>query len=437
MNAPEPADPKLTRRGFLAAAGAALSAGAATKAFGQSPPIPAPPIPASPTSAPSTQIEPFFGAHQSGIVTPSQSHTYFATFDLTTSDRTDIAQLLRDWTAAAAAMTAGQTAAPLPADSTIPAPDSGEAIGLPPSRLTITFGLGPTLFNKDGKDRYGLASRRPAALVDLPRFNGEQLVEAHTGGDLSVQACADEPQVAFHAIRQLARLAYGATQIRWTQSGFIANFGPGRTPRNLMGFKDGTSNPATDDPKVMEQFVWAGNEAPAWMRGGSFMVVRRIRMALEHWDRMALAFQEQTVGRHKYSGAPMGAKNEFDPVDLNAVDQDGNPSIPDNSHLRLAKAESNEGARILRRSYSFNDGVNFTSERWPPWRQGMEYDAGLLFVSYQRDPREGFIKIFDRMSKFDMMNQFVTHVGGGIFACPAGVAEGEFVAQRLLLQSTR
>jgi deferrochelatase/peroxidase EfeB len=426
MNPPEPDKANLTRRGFLAAAGTALSAGAAAKAFGK------PPIPAPPTSAPSTQTEPFFGTHQSGILTPSQSHTYFATFDLTTTDRADIAQIFRDWTAAAAAMTAGQTAAALPADVTIPAPDSGDTIGLPPSRLTITFGLGPTLFNKDGKDRYGLAAERPAALVDLPRFNGEQLVEAHTGGDLSIQACADDPQVAFHAIRQLARLAYGAAQIRWTQSGFIANFGAGQTPRNLLGFKDGTSNPAVDDPKAMDQFVWAGKEAPPWMRGGSYMVVRRIRMALEHWDRMALAFQEQAVGRQKYSGAPMGGKNEFDAVDLDATDKDGNSIIPDNSHLRLAKAESNDGARILRRSYSYNDGVNFTSERWPPWRQGMEYDAGLLFVSYQRDPRNGFIKIFDRMSKFDMMNQFVTHVGGGIFACPPGIAQGQYIGQKLI-----
>jgi deferrochelatase/peroxidase EfeB len=425
-NKPDPTKPRLTRRGFLAAAGAALSTGAATKAFGRSIPSPTPP-----TSAPSSQTEPFWGAHQGGIITPAQTHTYFATFDLTTANRDDTVQLLRDWTAAAAAMTAGQTAEPLATDPTVPAPDSGETIGLSPSRLTVTFGFGAGLFTKDGKDRYSLAAHRPQALVDLPRFNGEQLAEARTGGDLSVQACADDPQVAFHAVRQLARLAYGAAAIRWTQSGFVANFGADQTPRNLMGFKDGTSNPAVDDPKSMEQFVWVGDEGPAWMRGGSYMVVRRIRMALEHWDRMAVAFQEQAVGRHKYSGAPMGAKGEFDPVDLNATDKDGNSIVPDNSHLRLARAETNDGARILRRSYSYNDGVNFTSERWPPWRQGMEYDAGLLFVSYQRDPRNGFIKIFENMSKFDMMNQFVTHVGSGIFACPPGIAIGDFLAKRL------
>jgi deferrochelatase/peroxidase EfeB len=181
----------------------------------------------------------------------------------------------------------------------------------------------------------------------------------------------------------------------------------------------------------MEKFVWVGEEGPAWMRGGSYLVVRRIRIALEHWDRMKVAFQEQTLGRRKYSGAPIGKKSEFEPLDLDATDSDGNPLVSENAHVRLAAAESNEGAQILRRAYSYNDGVNFTAERWPPWRQGMEYDAGLFFLAYQRDPRTGFIKIFENMAKFDMLNQFVTHVGGGLFACPGGVREDEFIGQGL------
>jgi deferrochelatase/peroxidase EfeB len=309
--------------------------------------------------------------------------------------------------------------------------DSGEALGLPSARLTVTFGFGAGLFIRDGKDRYGLAARRPDALVDMPKFVGDQLAEARTGGDLSVQACADDPQVAFHAVRQLARLADDVAQVRWVQTGFIPSYGTNETPRNLMGFRDGTNNPSTADPKAMEEFVWVGEESPDWMRGGSYVVVRRIRIALEHWDRMKVAFQEQTVGRHKYSGAPLGKKNEFEPLDLDAADTDGNPVTPENAHVRLAAAASNDAAQILRRPYSYNDGVNFTAERWPPWRQAMEYDAGLFFVAYQRDPRTGFIKIFDRMSKFDMMNQFVTHVGGGLFACPRGLAEGEFIGQSL------
>ena len=378
-----------------------------------------------------SQTEPFRGPHQGGIATPLQSHTYAAVLDLVSTKREDVIRLLRAWTSAAERMSSGQPAQPVGRDAAQPAPDSGEALGLPAARLTLTFGFGAGLFVKDGRDRYGLAAQRPRALVDLPPFNGDQLIDTRTGGDLSVQACADDPQVAFHAVRQLARLAYGVAQVRWAQTGFIAGVAPKETPRNLMGFKDGSSNPSINDPTAMEKFVWVGGEGPDWMREGSYVVLRRIRIALEHWDRMPLDFQEQTFGRHKYSGAPLGLKGEFDPVDLNAADKDGNPIIPENAHVRLAAAASNDGAQILRRPYSYNDGVNFTSERWPPWRQGMEYDAGLFFVCYQRDPRTGFIKIFDKMAKFDMLNQFVTHTGGGLFACPGGIAQGEFVGQHL------
>jgi deferrochelatase/peroxidase EfeB len=379
----------------------------------------------------SSQIEPFWGMHQGGITTPMQSHTYAAALDLVTTKRDDVVRLLRVWTSAAARMSSRQPAQSAEPDVARPAPDSGEAVGLPPSRLTLTFGLGAGLFVKDGKDRYGLGAQRPEALVDLPRFDGDELVETRTGGDLSVQACANDPQVAFHAIRQVARLAHGIAQIRWAQTGFIPGVAPNQTPRNLMGFKDGTSNPLINDPAAMNKFVWVGDEGPDWMRSGSFVVLRRIRIALEHWDRMPLDFQEQTFGRHKYSGAPLGLKNEFEPLDLNAVDMDGNLVIPESAHVRLAAAASNDGAQILRRPYSYNDGVNFITERWPPWRQGMEYDAGLFFVCYQRDPRTGFIKIFGKLSKFDMLNQFVTHTGGGLFACPGGIAAGEFLGQRL------
>jgi deferrochelatase/peroxidase EfeB len=154
-------------------------------------------------------------------------------------------------------------------------------------------------------------------------------------------------------------------------------------------------------------------------------------MALEHWDRTKVSFQEQTMGRHKYSGAPLGLKGEFEPLALDRNDADENPIIPENAHVRLGNAAANGTAEILRRGYSYNDGVNFTAERWPPWRQGMEYDAGLLFVCYQTDPRTGFVKLFEKMAKFDMLNQFVTHTGGGLFACPGGVRQGEYIGQRL------
>ena len=411
--------PRPSRRGFLAAAGSLVAAGSGgLAAEAATPPV------AKPGKPPAT--EPFWGARQSGILTPPQSHTYFAAFDLTTTKREDVAKLLRLWTEAAARLTQGQPAATFGADQSVPAGDSGEGIGLPPARLTLTFGFGPGLFTKDGQDRYGLAARRPEAFVDLPRFNGDQLVPARTGGDLSIQACADDPQVAFHAVRQLSAMAYDIAEMRWVQAGFSSQPAGEKTPRNLMGFKDGTRQ-----PDKIDETVWVGPEGPAWMRGGSYMVVRRIRISLEHWDRMNVDFQEKTIGRHKYSGAPLGKKAEFDEVDLDATDAEGSPVMPENAHVRLSHSSSNDGAQIYRRGYSYNDGVAFTAERWPPWKQGMLYDAGLLFVAYQRDPRTGFIKIFGNSSKFDMLNQFATHVGSGHFACPPGAKPGEFIGQAL------
>ncbi|PTB16868.1 deferrochelatase/peroxidase EfeB [Trinickia symbiotica] len=413
------------RRGFLKAGGAAAVAATAlgTAAAAQA-------TPAAANDDPYRALEPFFGQHQGGIVTPQQSHTYVAALDLTTNKRADVIGLLRAWTEAGSRLTRGEPAASIDGPDDRPAEDSGEALGLGAARLTITFGFGPGLFALEGKDRYGLANRRPAALVDLPRFNGDQLVPEKTGGDLFIQACAHDAQVAFHAVRQLARIGSGVAHIRWGQAGFLS--GPrGETPRNLMGFKDGTNNPSIKDPQLMNEFIWAGSEGPAWMQGGTYTVVRRIRITLEHWDQMERGFQESVFGRQKKTGAPLGKTNEFDALDLEAADKDGNAVIPENSHVRLSNRATNNGAQILRRSYSYNDGTNFYIERWPPWRQETEYDAGLIFIAHQRDPRTGFIPINERLAKFDMMNQFTTHIGSAIFACPPGAKPGSFIGAAL------
>jgi deferrochelatase/peroxidase EfeB len=417
---------RLSRRRFLTSTATAVTIAATST-------VAAPRVlaKASGTAGSEADIVPFWGSHQAGIATPQQGFVHFAAFDLVTDSRDDVIALLRRWTEVSARLTQGQTVAPLTDDMANPPVDSGEAVGLTPSRLTITFGFGPGLFaTSDGKDRYGLNKHRPEALVDLPRFNGDQLVPERTGGDLCIQACANDPQVAFHAVRQLARLAYDAAKMRWAQPGFLAAQKDKGTPRNLMGFKDGTMNPPINSPAMLDRYVWAGNDA-GWMNHGSYLVARPIRIALEHWDRMKLGFQEQVMGRHKDTGAPLGGKQEMDALNLDANDADGNPVIPDNSHVRLGAPTVNDGAQILRRSYSYDNGLSFTAERWPPWRQAMEFDAGLLFLCYQSDPRTGFIKIFDNMSKFDMLNQFVTHIGGGLFACPPGAKEGGYMGQPL------
>lgn len=370
----------------------------------------------------------FYGPQQAGITTPMQRSLYFAAFDLNTEKREDVIALLKRWTSASARMCAGLPAEAGVQEEDTPGLDSGEVAGLESAGLTVTFGFGPDLFTLNGKDRYGIAAHRPAALVDIPAFNGDQLVEDQCGGALCIQACANDSQIAFHAIRQLSRLGYGVSSMKWSQAGFSPAPISTGTPRNLMGFKDGTLNP---QGHALDNAVWVGSEGTPWMRDGSYMVARRIRIALEHWDMMKIAFQEQTFGRQKMSGAPLGGKDEFDKPAYNAVDADGNYVIAQNSHMRLGAPEFNNGAQILRRSYSYNNGTSFTAERWPPWRQAMEFDAGLFFQAYQKDPRTGFIQIFDKMSKFDMLNQFTTHINNAVFACPPGVQKGGYIGETL------
>jgi deferrochelatase/peroxidase EfeB len=421
---------KPSRRNFLAAAGGVIGAAGAAGAglvAGRPEAARAQVAPSVPAPA-QANAEPFYGAYQAGITTPMQESLYFAAFDLAATKRQDVIDMLRAWTAAGARLTAGQAAEPGPQDVTQPALDSGETVGMDPQRLTLTFGFGPDFFTLNGQDRYGIANRRPPALVDLPHFNGDELIDGQSGGAICIQACANDAQVAFHAVRQLARISYGAATLKWVQTGFSPANKTAGTPRNLMGFKDGTMNPTA---ATVAPAIWAGAEGPAWMQGGSYMVARRIRIALEHWDRMKIAFQEQTFGRHKASGAPLGQTAEFETPNFDATDSDGNSIIPDNAHVRLAAPVNNGGATMLRRSYSYNNGANFVAERWPPWRQAIEYDSGLFFQCFQRDPRTAFIKVFDRMSKLDALNQFTTHVGSAIFACPPGVSKGGYIGQKL------
>lgn len=435
MKQPHDGMPGATRRDFLTtAAGMAALAGAGA-AVGH--PAQAETVPGQ-AQPPTSAVEPFRGAHQSGIVTfPIQHHTYFAAFDLVTEKRDDVIKLLKSWTEASARMMTGDTAQPLGNGLTLPVPlrpakpgdeeslpnfkamssDSGETIGMSPSRLTITFGFGAGLFLKDGHDRFGLAKRRPAAFVDLPKFAGDQMIENRTGGDISVQACAEDPQVAFHAVRQLARIAEGVAQLRWVQTGFR----PGTGERHLLGFSNGKGNPPMTNGEMMDKVVWVGDEGPDWMRGGSYLVARRIRFALEHWDHMPVAYQEKAIGEMKYQHGPAPKPADSDEPDY---ENDGDPT-----HLDIATPDA---FTMVRRSFSYNDGLSIVAERWPPWRQGLEYDAGMLFICYQRDPRTGFINMYDKMARLDVkLNQFWTHEGGGLFACPRGAKDGEFIGQYL------
>ena len=367
---------------------------------------------------------PFFGEHQGGIITTRQAQTQFATFDVLGADRVRLAGLLRTWTDVSADLAAGQPAGPVFADEGGAPADSGEQVGLGPSRLTINVGFGPSLFGIGGPDRFGLGRLSPVPLVDLPPFPGDRLTPATSGGDLAVHICADDAQVAFHALRQLTRAAEGVAAVRWCQAGFNAAPADGTTSRNLLGFKDGTSNPTSEDD--LATFVWVGEEGPDWMTGGTYAVVRRIRVALADWDHTSLRQQQQVIGRYKDSGAPLGRSGEFDALDLSSRNLDGTPVIPADAHVRMASAEQNWGARMLRRSYEYDNGF-VTGDNEPV------ADAGLLFCCYQRYPVVAFIPIYERLAVSDALTAFTTHTASAIFAMPGGVAHrGDWIGRQLL-----
>jgi deferrochelatase/peroxidase EfeB len=413
----------ISRRGLLGAAGAAVATGVAGYAAHSA--LSSEESQAADASGP---VE-FHGAHQAGIVTPAQDRLHFATFDVTATKRAEVIALLKEWTAAAALMTAGRDIGQYGAvngPGEAPPEDTGEAVGLPPARLTLTIGFGPSLFvDASGNDRFGLAGRRPKALVDLPHFIGDELDPGRSGGDLAVQACSDDPQVAVHAIRNLARIGFGTTVVRYSQLGFGRTSSTSRaqtTPRNLFGFKDGTNNLKLEDTAKLEQQLWVQPEdGPDWMVGGSYLVSRRIRMMIEIWDRTSLGEQEAIIGRGKGTGAPLGKADEFDPIDFTTKGPDGQPKVAMDSHVRLAHPQFNNGAELLRRGYNFVDGSDGLGR----------LDAGLFFLAYQRDPRKQFIPIQQQLARSDTMNEYLRHVGSGIFACPGGVAPGSYWGEKL------
>ena len=304
-----------------------------------------------------------------------------------------------------------------------PPDDTGEALGLAPNGLTITFGFGPTLFvSDDGTDRYGIAAQQPAALQKLPAFLGDDLDPEATGGDLFIQACADDPQVAVHAVRNLSRIAFGRARLRWSQLGFgktSKTTSDQATPRNLFGFKDGTANILADDQAALDAHVWvAGSDEPAWMEGGSYLVARKIAMLIETWDRVRLSEQNRIVGRDKAEGAPLSGGVETTEPDFAASSATA-PAIDARSHVRLAHPDFNDGIRILRRGYNYVDG-NTNLGR---------LDAGLFFLSYQRSP-EQFVALQRRLST-DLLNEYIRHIGSSIFAVPPGVTESQYIGQGL------
>ncbi|MGW5342500.1 iron uptake transporter deferrochelatase/peroxidase subunit [Streptomyces sp. HUAS TT3] len=367
------------------------------------------------SSVGATQVA-FQGEHQAGITTPLQAKGHVLAFDLAPgAGRKEAAALMRRWSDTARRLMAGETA---------PTADTGIALDAGPSSLTVTFGFGHSFF-----ERTGLADRRPTALDPLPEFSSDRLDPQRSNGDLWVQIGADDGLVAFHALRSLQKDAGEAARVRWQMNGFNRSPGATATPmtaRNLMGQVDGTNNPKPSQPDFDKRiFVPAAGPGPAehaWMGGGSYAVVRRIRMLLDEWDKRSLSQQEQVIGRTKATGAPLTGGTETSRMELDKLGADGKPVIPANAHARISAPEQNGGAAMLRRPFSFHDGIS--ADGAP--------DAGLLFICWQADPLRGFVPVQRKLDRGDALSEFLRHESSGLYAVPPGPRDGEYVGQRLL-----
>ena len=379
-------------------------------------------------SGASNDSHPFYGEHQSGISTEVQDRMYFVALNLKTSDREEIRSLFQEWTKASAKMQAGEVVGE-ERSYEAPPKDTGEAMDLSAAHLTITFGLGRSFFvDENDKDRFGFASKLPEALVRIPHMTGDALEAERSDGDLCIQACADDPQVAFHAIRNLIRIAGGRAVVAWQQLGFgrtASTTTTQVTARNLFGFKDGTNNLKVEDPDLLKKHVWTSSQnsanSPAWMEGGSYLAARRIRMKIETWDRTRLREQEEIVGRTKTTGAPLSGGDEFTKLDFSAMGRSG-PLIPADSHVRLMHPDQNQGVQILRRGFNYTDGADELGR----------LDAGLFFIAYVCDPRTHFIPMLSKMTASDAMSEYLRHTGNALFAVPPGVKdENDYICSGL------
>jgi deferrochelatase/peroxidase EfeB len=362
---------------------------------------------------------PFHGMHQAGILTPppsdKQSFATYASFDVLGDAKADLADLLHTLTDRGRFLATGGTPANLgigqpPSDSDVLGPV------IPSDGLTITVGVGSTLFD----DRFGLAGRLPNKLTPMTIFPNDSPDPAWLHGDLLIQLCANHPDTIHHAIRDLTRHTRGGLQLRWRMEGYASPPRPSGTPRNLLGFKDGTANPVGP---TASSLIWVNDaKEPAWTRGGSYQVVRLIRMLVEFWDRVSINEQEGMFGRRRDSGAPLDGNNEFDKPDY-AADPQGDV-IPLDSHIRLANPRTHATAdqRLIRRSYNYDLGVDPNGN----------LQAGHIFTCFQQDLQRQFETVQRRLINEPLIDYVQPFGGGYFFALPGVVDERDWYGRALL-----
>ena len=374
------------------------------------------------STSPDELIIDFAGEHQAGIISPMQTSLHFAAFDMDEkATRDDLIDLLQRWTDASRRLTLGGEVSAKGAfggGENFPPADSGEAFDLGPSALTITIGFGRSLF----RDQFGLADKLPDEFTEMPPMSNDFLNREQSDGDICIQACANDPQVATHAIRNLTRLAVPDAVLRWSQIGFGKAAVTTReepTPRNLFGQKDGTANIRAEDTEALDEHVWIpATSSQPWAAGGSYLTARRIAMNIEVWDTLQLQEQERVTGRDKFEGAPLSGTNEYDEPDFAATTDRGHPVIDHGSHVFNVHPDQNGGIRMLRRAFNFVDGSN---------EQG-RLDAGLFFIAFTRTV-DRFATVHQSMSRDEMFLEYLKTTKTGTYLIPPGVGETGFVGE--------
>ncbi len=365
----------------------------------------------------------FLGQHQSGIVTPDVATALVVALDVTAKSPADLARLFQILTQRIQYLMTGGTLESL--DTKYPPSGSGIlGSSFSPDNLTVTVAVGASLFD----DRYGLTALRPRHLTEMPKFPNDRLDPSLCHGDLLLQFCANHNETNIHALRDILKQLSGLAVLRWQINGFQqpdSDPHPNRTTvRNMMGFKDGTANLNPNDTRLMNRLVWVqpNQSEPAWAAGGSYQVVRVIRMFVEFWDRTPLDEQEEIFGRSRETGAPLGYKHEED-IPNYSKDPKGK-LIPLDAHIRLAnpRTAKTEANRILRKGFHYSRGID----------KAGQMDMGLLFISFQQDVQRGFETVQNRLNG-EPLEEYIKTIGGGyFFTLPGVTAKNQYLGQSLL-----